>query len=208
MVFSTVFILKRKEFLNILAQFPSDQQKFFKIRDNSIFEKNQDKLHYTCSNCEKEGHFEFKCPALIYTDQKDYAEYYVQYYMMAIRLFRKCFKRPQRRRHQTLKKNKDIKFAAFRIQNYHAKEIQTLIENCNYPDFDENIERRIDTSSYRKTYMFPERILKYENPEDVVNDGYLQLEQQLDQHNFVLNKEMMNLKRLLLRKEINDRSNR
>ncbi len=56
--------------------------------------------------------------------------------------------------------------------------------------------------------MFPERILKYENPEDVVNDGYLQLEQQLDQHNFVLNKEMMNLKRLLLRKEINDRSNR
>ena len=25
MVFSTVFILKRKEFLNILAQFPSDQ---------------------------------------------------------------------------------------------------------------------------------------------------------------------------------------
>ncbi len=78
----------------------------------------------------------------------------------------------------------------------------SLIENSNFPDFDENIEKRIDTESYKKTYTFPKRILKYENPEDVLADTYMELEQRLDMHNFQLNKEMINLKHLLLRREI------
>ncbi len=44
--------------------------------------------------------------------------------------------------------------------------ILKLIENCNYPDFDENIENKKHTSYYKKNYIFPERILKFENPED------------------------------------------
>ena len=188
--------------MDILAKFPSDQQKFFKIKDNAVFEKDQSKIHYTCTNCGEDSHFEFNCYELIYTEKNYFSEYFVQYYMMAIRLFGKCFKRPQRRKHKTLKENKDIKLPAFRIQNHFPNEIMSLIENSNFPDFDENIEKRIDTESYKKTYTFPERILKYENPEDVLADTYMELEQRLDMHNFQLNKEMINLKHLLLRREI------
>ena len=115
-----------------------------RIKDLLMFEKDEKALHYKCMNCGELGHFEFFCPKLVFAPKKDEYEYYVQYYMMAKKIFQRCFKRPKRDRFCCMKKSWNVKFAAFEICNNYTKIIAEIIEDCYFLDFEENVYAKND----------------------------------------------------------------
>ena len=79
--------------------------------------------------------------------------------MMARRIFNQCFKRPRRRKHRTLTEAKHIKFDALVVTKKYPDETRKIAENTMYPDFDENVENKLDAQRYNKSVKLPKRKL-------------------------------------------------
>jgi len=95
MGFSTIYKIARNEFLEYLAGFPKDYQRFCEIKDKGRFNENNESL-VGCLSCNKSNHSIDNCPLLTYCPDKTFL------------IERLNFSRPQKRlvfSRKTKKKN-------------------------------------------------------------------------------------------------------
>lgn len=64
--FSTMIYIRREEFLNILAKFPEDYEKYCLMRDQMILDKNFNSINMSCYSCKQFDHLIMNCPLLHY----------------------------------------------------------------------------------------------------------------------------------------------
>lgn len=62
--FTKVLSIKRKDFLQLLAEFPSDYEQFCYIKDLMLFTNNFSKILQQCSSCKQFTHDFLNCPQL------------------------------------------------------------------------------------------------------------------------------------------------
>jgi len=60
--YTSVFYIPKKDFLELLKEFPQDFEKFCEIRDKIMLYKEIEDLHMECSLCGKMSHFIRECP--------------------------------------------------------------------------------------------------------------------------------------------------
>lgn len=70
--FSTVFEIKKSEFLNILKKYPTDYEQYMMIRDKIKLYDQQEDLRIQCQCCERKTHTFFKCPLIHYIPDSDF----------------------------------------------------------------------------------------------------------------------------------------
>ena len=70
--FSTVFEIKKEEFLNILKKYPTDYEQYVMIRDKIKLYNQEEDLKINCQCCEKKTHTFFKCPLIHYIPDADF----------------------------------------------------------------------------------------------------------------------------------------
>jgi DNA gyrase/topoisomerase IV subunit A len=90
---------------------------------------------------------------------------------MAKSLFSKCFKRPQRKKHRTLKQVYSIKFAAYETSKKHVKCIKEIIDNWQFLDFNEEVTDRRYVADYNKVYKLPVRTMNVINEANELSDN-------------------------------------
>lgn len=69
--FTTVYIIKRDEFLNLLEKYPRDYQKFCEIKDNINLYSDFNDLYMKCYSCKNSNHMVQECPLLNYKPIRD-----------------------------------------------------------------------------------------------------------------------------------------
>ncbi|EAR97004.2 cation channel family protein (macronuclear) [Tetrahymena thermophila SB210] len=65
--FTTLLILNRAEFLQVLVNHQEDYEKFCAIKDSLIFCENYQLINVECLSCKSQGHQILQCPYLHYT---------------------------------------------------------------------------------------------------------------------------------------------
>ncbi|KAL4485121.1 hypothetical protein ABPG73_015672 [Tetrahymena malaccensis] len=69
--FTTLLMIKRQEFLNVVKENTEDYENFCKIRDKITFYKNFDDLGIKCISCNNKNHFLNDCPFIHYVADKE-----------------------------------------------------------------------------------------------------------------------------------------
>jgi hypothetical protein len=62
--FSDLFVIYRKDFLNLISKFTKDKEKFNFIKDSLVLFNNYSVINLNCYTCKTEGHIVTECPVL------------------------------------------------------------------------------------------------------------------------------------------------
>ncbi|KAL4459922.1 hypothetical protein ABPG74_003448 [Tetrahymena malaccensis] len=65
--FTTLLIINRNEFIEILKNFPQDLEQFCYIRDKIIFSNDYSKIFHSCYSCNSQKHTIIQCPYIHFT---------------------------------------------------------------------------------------------------------------------------------------------
>lgn len=69
--FTTLYLIKREDFLEVLKRFPEDYEKYFMIYDQINLENNYNALSIKCYSCEQKGHLSSQCPLIHYVPDRE-----------------------------------------------------------------------------------------------------------------------------------------
>lgn len=69
--FSSIYCISRKDFLETLGRFPSDQEKFFMIKDSIMLYQNYDYLHKKCKLCDSTFHPTEDCNFVLFQSHRE-----------------------------------------------------------------------------------------------------------------------------------------
>lgn len=110
--FTTVYVIKREEFLKLMEKYPRDYQKFCEIKDNINLYSDYSDLYIKCYSCNNSNHTVQQCPLLNYKPIKDILlnRFYISLEQVRKQFKRKNFKYKSPLHHDIIEKK------AFQIQ--------------------------------------------------------------------------------------------
>lgn len=116
--FSSLFVIRKEDFINIIKENNEDYERFCEIRDQISLYKDYSRICQKCTVCKKENHLVFECPNLHLTLSPE-------------RIIEKYnFTFPQERSHYQRRKKKEKNKALSNIKIFQASAKKFLNELC------------------------------------------------------------------------------
>jgi hypothetical protein len=69
--FTSLYMIRQEDFLNLMHEHPEDFEKFCMIRDKIILYKTFDEVEFNCYSCNMIGHTANDCPLLHYSPSRE-----------------------------------------------------------------------------------------------------------------------------------------
>ena len=155
--FTTAYMIKKEDFMNLLRKYPKDYQKFCEIKDSINFYEDYKDLYIKCYTCHEITHLSQNCPNIKYKPIKDV-------------LLHRYFISVDQKRVERIRKNRKFKAIKFQgIVEKKAFEIQATIfpiheserSSKGISDYSAQMEGSEDT--FENSSFDEEKIIEEEN---------------------------------------------
>ncbi|KRX07934.1 Cyclic nucleotide-binding protein [Pseudocohnilembus persalinus] len=133
--FTTLFRIDKRQFIQLIKDYPEEYEKFCTVRDNLVFCGNQKQINYKCLSCSNTSHITSECP-------------YLTYYINKIKLYYKANNPPDQERKK--KERKGNKFKSLLNFNYLVDRNTDFI--LNYSAIFEEYSWIVDEDDYGSSY--------------------------------------------------------
>lgn len=187
--FTTVYMIKKQDFLTLLKKYQKDYQKFCQIRDNINFYEDYKDLYIKCYSCEDKTHLIQDCPNIKYKPIKDVL---LHRYFISLDQKRVSYKR-KNYHIKALSKISMIENKAFELQAELYPSHESGRTSHNLSQYSENVHSRYsfeDSSIDNKTIKEENEDIEEEKTDkiDKINKAYKKDE--IDKISFRINEKV------------------